>query len=117
MNKKSPEFGSIGTIAFAFIMTLTRASWAEDGVNKHYFIPAKSYSTTRDPDLPKYSRDGTETPLKSLFPADSAVPADLKWLDIGLDYRMRYEFRDNDFRSRSSGRDTPLFIEPVSISE
>jgi hypothetical protein len=49
-----------------------------------------SYSTTRDPDPPKYARPAAET--------DQDWLKNAAWLDIGLDYRFRYEYRDDDLR-------------------
>jgi hypothetical protein len=59
-----------------------------------------SYSTTRDPDPPKYTRKASDTGIESL--------KKLKWLDLGLDYRFRYEYRDDDIRRAQAGLDQPL---------
>lgn len=65
-----------------------------------FYREADSYSTRRDPDPPKYSRAA----------ADAGWPAisDWTWLDIGLDYRFRYEYRDDDIRRPVAGLDEPL---------
>lgn len=70
---------------------------AEDGT---YYRAPKSYSTTRDPDLPKYARHADETGWSPLREAG--------WLDVGLDYRFRYEYRDDDLRRPQAGVDQPL---------
>ncbi|MDI1312998.1 alginate export family protein [Prosthecobacter sp.] len=59
-----------------------------------------SYSTTRDPDPPKYVRNASELGIDSLL--------NVKWLDVGLDYRLRYEYRENDLRRAQGGLDQPL---------
>jgi len=58
-----------------------------------------SYSTTRDPDPPKYARSVSELGIDSLL--------NVNWLDVGLDYRFRYEYRDDDIRRAQAGRDEP----------
>ncbi len=67
---------------------------------KSFYKAPLSYSTTRDPDPPKYVRKASETGIDSLQNAT--------WLDIGLDYRFRYEYRDDDIRRAEAGRDEPL---------
>ena len=61
---------------------------------------AQGYSTTRDPDPPKYSRHASEIGITSLKHAT--------WLDLGLDYRFRYEYRDDDIRRAQDGLDDPF---------
>ncbi len=59
-----------------------------------------SYSTKRDPDPPKYVRNASELGIDSLL--------NVNWLDVGLDYRFRYEYRENDLRRAQAGLDQPL---------
>jgi hypothetical protein len=65
-----------------------------------YYRAPKSYSTTRDPDLPKYARHAQDAGLDWF--------KDAQWLDIGLDYRFRYEYRDDDIRRERAGLDDPF---------
>lgn len=65
-----------------------------------YYRAPKSYSTTRDPDLPKYARPASEAGVGWLKEAE--------WLDLGLDYRFRYEYRDDDIRRERAGLDQPF---------
>lgn len=65
-----------------------------------FYRAPKSYSTTRDPDLPKYARHAQDTGIDWL--------KDAEWLDLGLDYRFRYEYRDDDIRRDRAGLDQPL---------
>lgn len=69
---------------------------------KSYYQPSRSYSTTRDPDPPKYARHAPDTGWDFLRNA--------AWLDVGLDHRLRYEYRDDDIRRARSGRDEPLLM-------
>jgi hypothetical protein len=61
---------------------------------------AQGYSTTPDPDPPKYTRRAPETGIDFLKNA--------AWLDIGLDYRFRHEYRDDDIRRAQAGLDAPF---------
>ncbi len=56
----------------------------------------------RDTEPPRYVRPAHRTGL-SWFD-------DLDWLDLGFDYRMRYEHRDNDYRRRVSTVDETLLL-------
>lgn len=62
-----------------------------------YFRPARSNSTTPDPDPPKYVVNASRSWLAHT--TGQYRPDSLSWLDIGLDYRFRYEYRENDIRS------------------
>ncbi|NBV49575.1 MAG: alginate export family protein, partial [Verrucomicrobia bacterium] len=65
-----------------------------------YYAKPLAYSTTRDPDPPKYVTPATKSPwsLLNLY----------SWLDAGLDYRLRYEYRDDDIRRTADGVDQPF---------
>ncbi len=65
-----------------------------------FFRASDSYSTLPDPDPPRYTRPATETGWEPI--------ADWHWLDIGLDYRFRYEYRDGDIRREVDVLDEPL---------
>ncbi|MFN0079191.1 MAG: alginate export family protein [Prosthecobacter sp.] len=65
-----------------------------------FYRAPQSYSTTRDPDPPKYARHANEMGIDFLKNA--------AWLDLGLDYRFRYEYRDDDLRRAQAGLDEPL---------
>jgi len=87
---------------FYFIALLSASLEASEPEKKSvsHYKPPQSYSTTRDPDLPKYARHAQETDIDFL--------RDLSWLDIGLDYRFRAEYRDDDIRRATGGLDEPL---------
>jgi len=63
-----------------------------------WFADASSYGTQPETDPPRYVRNlGTQ-----------GGPA---WLDLGLDYRLRYEYRDDDLRRPlANGLDDPLLL-------
>jgi len=65
-----------------------------------YYSKPLAYSTTRDPDPPKYVTPATKSPWSFLN--------QYSWLDAGLDYRFRYEYRDDDIRRATDGLDEPL---------
>lgn len=63
------------------------------GVSGAETIEARSYSTRPDPDPPAYVRPQAVDPSGKV--------------DFGLDYRWRFEARDDDLRRASGGMDTP----------
>ena len=65
-----------------------------------FYREPDSYGTRRDPDPPRYVRAGAE-----LFPEAGQF---LNGIDLGLDYRFRYEYRRNDLRRNQLGLDQPL---------
>ncbi|MEK0444977.1 MAG: hypothetical protein RLZZ399_298 [Verrucomicrobiota bacterium] len=83
------EFPSVlDAVAHAFHDTQTSGT---------YYRNSLSNSTTRDPDRPKYAGNFSQSWLSSL--GGIYRPQELAWLDIGLETRLRYEYRDNDLRS------------------
>ena len=65
-----------------------------------YYLNPLSASTTRDTDPPKYARNASELGIDSLL--------NVNWLDIGADYRFRYEYRAGDLRRAQGVMDQPL---------
>ncbi|HEY0962442.1 MAG TPA: alginate export family protein [Pseudomonadales bacterium] len=63
-----------------------------------YYTEAGTYATRRESDPPAYVRNMGEK-----------FGAQWRWLELGLEERLRAEYRDDDIRrTRSAGRDTPL---------
>lgn len=58
--------------------------------DKNYYVKSKSYGTEPESNTPKYVRELKETKIKQFENVD--------WLNVGLQYRARFENRDNDFR-------------------
>jgi Alginate export len=84
----------------AFLTFVTQPYAQQAAAEKSFYKNPLSYSTTRDPDPPKYSRNASDTGIESL--------QKISWLDLGLDYRFRYEYRDDDIRRAQAGLDQPL---------
>lgn len=77
---------------------------AKIAANGH-FVDRRSYGTQKETDPPRYVKQANKTWLK-----DYDAFADVDWLDIGLEYRTRYEYRDNDFRRRDENLDQPILL-------
>ena len=84
---------------FFLAITLTHPVLAEEPPLS-FFQASPSYSTTRDPDIPRYVRPD----LHSIW-GERGIPS---WLDLGMDYRMRFEYRDDDIRRDVAGLDMPF---------
>ena len=70
-----------------------------------YYVERKSYGTGRETEPPRYVKQLNKTWLRDINGFE-----DISWLDIGLDYRFRYEYRDNDFRRSSDTLDEPFLL-------
>lgn len=70
-----------------------------------HFVDRKSYGTQKETDPPRYVKQANKTWLR-----DYDAFADVDWLDLGLEYRARYEYRDNDFRRRDENLDQPILL-------
>ena len=57
---------------------------------ENYYVESRSYGTQKLPESPKYVK-----PFNDL-------------IELGVDYRIRYEYRDNDFRRNREVTDNPL---------
>jgi len=69
---------------------------------KDYYVNPKSYGTTRI-NVP-------QTYVKPLNRTGISAFKDIDWIEAGLDYRTRYEHRENDLRRADSGVDRPLLL-------
>lgn len=69
----------------AVLLLMTKVTQAED-----YYVKTLGYRVEPEPDPPSYVRNLSKTPFEQLRP--------IKWLDVGLDFRLRYEYRENDYR-------------------
>lgn len=70
-----------------------------------YYVERKSYGTQKESEPPRYVKQANKTWLK-----DYDTFSDVDWLDVGLEYRARYEYRDNDFRRSDENIDHPLLL-------
>ena len=69
---------------------------------KDYYKNPRSYGTNRILSPPAYAKTLSETGYSSF--------KDLKWIESGMDYRTRNEYRENDLRRADSGIDRPLLL-------
>ncbi len=83
-----------GIIRVCILLACQIAASAAEEMEKgnSYYQPSPSYSTTRDPDVPKYAHTLDQYP----------------WLDLGMDHRTRFEYRDDDIRRPEAGLDMPF---------
>lgn len=72
-----------------------------------YYVERRSYGTQKETDPPRYVKQANKTWLKDV---DYDTFADVDWLDLGLEYRARWEHRDNDFRRADENLDEPLLL-------
>lgn len=70
-----------------------------------YYVPIRSYGLQRETEPPRYVRQLNRTWLK-----DTGNLKDVDWVDIGLESRLRYEYRDNDFRRNKGVVDEPYLL-------
>lgn len=70
-----------------------------------YYVERKSYGTQKETDPPRYVKQANKTWLK-----DYETWKDADWLDLGLEYRIRYENRYNDFRRNDENIDDPILL-------
>lgn len=69
----------------ALLLALPGLAPAED-----YYRKTKGYRVEPEPDPQSYVRELSKTQFKQF--------RDIDWLDVGLDFRTRYEYRENDYR-------------------
>ena len=86
---------------------------AADRAENSYYVERKSYGTAKETDPPRYVKQANKTWLKNYESF-----ADNDWLDLGLEQRSRYEYRDNDFRrndQRDDKRGSQTLDEPLLL--
>lgn len=69
----------------ALLLAMPVLAAAED-----YYVKTKGYRVEPEPDPPSYVRNLSKTQFEQF--------RDVDWLDVGLDFRTRYEYRENDYR-------------------
>ncbi|MGQ3684518.1 MAG: alginate export family protein [Candidatus Loosdrechtia sp.] len=69
---------------------------------RNYFVERRSYGTRTETEPPRYVRTLNLTGID--------IFRDIYWLDVGLDYRLRYEYRNNDFRRNINTVDEPVLL-------
>lgn len=71
----------------------------------NYYVERRSYGTRRISEPPPYV-----VPLNKSWLKRYEGLKEVDWLDIGLDHRLRFESRDNDFRRSINTIDRPLLV-------
>lgn len=89
-------------IVLAFFAAYTNTVLAAEN---SFYVERKSYGTQKETDPPRYVKQANETWLK-----DYDAFADVDWLDVGVEYRARFEHRDNDFRRSEQNIDDPILL-------
>lgn len=67
-----------------------------------YHQRSNSYATNPDSDPPRYVRRLSDIGVERF--------KDITWLEVGLEHRTRYEWRNNDIRRIEGGEDNPIFL-------
>jgi hypothetical protein len=72
-------------------MSNIQSAVAADDEEKNYYVKTRGYRAEPYSDPPAYVRNLSKTQFEQF--------RDVKWLDVGLDFRSRYEYRENDYRT------------------
>lgn len=67
-----------------------------------YHQRSNSYATNPESDPPRYVRQLSDIGVERF--------KDITWLEVGLEHRTRYEWRNNDIRRIEGGEDNPFFL-------
>ncbi|MGI9210857.1 MAG: alginate export family protein, partial [Methylococcaceae bacterium] len=79
--------GLVLTVSSTFVLADENTSETNE---KNHYVQNRSYRTVPTGDIPRYVRSLSQTGMDGTESID--------WLDVGLDHRVRYEYRDMDFR-------------------
>ncbi len=84
-------------------MATSHANSKDAGESFDYYVQNRSYRTVPASDPPRYVRNLSKTGIDAF--------KDITWLDVGFDHRLRYEYRENDFRrTPQGGHDEPVLL-------
>ncbi|MEO7465198.1 MAG: alginate export family protein, partial [Nitrosospira sp.] len=101
LNKPSGE-NQTETIKLADLIDFPPAKPEAAKKTTTYYRRADSYATNPDSDPPRYVRTLNTIGIEAF--------KDITWLDIGFEFRTRYEMRRNDIRHVEGGFDNPFFL-------
>lgn len=76
---------SFRNVVLTGLLALPNLAFAED-----YYVKTRGYRVEPEPDPPSYVRNLSRTQFEQF--------RDIDWLHVGLDFRTRYEYRENDYR-------------------
>ncbi len=74
-----------GLSVASLLTALPSLAGAED-----YYVKTRGYRVEPEPDPPSYVRQLSKTQFEQF--------RDIDWLDVGLEHRTRFEYRENDYR-------------------
>lgn len=87
------------TTALGVLLAGSGLALAED-----YYVKTKGYRVEPETDPPRYVRNLSKTQFEQF--------RDVEWLDVGLDFRTRYEYRENDYRPTPTGTNSSTVFRP-----
>ena len=76
---------NLSSVSILSLLAVSNIANAED-----FYVPTKGYRVEPAADTPAYVRNLSKTQFEEFRNID--------WLDVGLDFRTRYEYRENDYR-------------------
>lgn len=68
----------------------------------NYFVQSRSYRTEPETEPPRYVRNLTKTGIEQF--------KNLDWVDFGFEHRIRYEYREDDFRTTPQETHDPVLL-------
>ncbi|MGZ8153081.1 MAG: alginate export family protein [Methylovulum sp.] len=83
--KERKPGAALASASLSALLALSGLASAED-----YYVKTRGYRVEPEPDPPSYVRNLSKTQFEEF--------RDVEWLDVGLDFRTRYEYRENDYR-------------------
>lgn len=92
----------IGFARWALALVCFHAAWCSSADTTSFYVTPRGYGLVPESEPPRYVRQADRTGIDAFSGVD--------WLDIGLDYRVRYEYRDNDFRRPAQVLDDPFLL-------
>jgi opacity protein-like surface antigen len=99
----APQKASVKTNAAEKKATSSPAAPAAPAEKKSYYVPTRGYRLEPQPDIPPYVRNLAKT-YKEFEGLD--------WLNVGLDSRVRFEYRKDDYRPWTSTTTNPPTSQP-----
>lgn len=88
------------TVVSIWIIASLKIDALANDATTNYYVAARSFGTNPEADPPRYVRSLNETGSKNFENID--------WIDIGLQYRVRFEDRDGDLRRSVNTVDDPI---------
>jgi hypothetical protein len=79
-------------------------AWPDLAKAEDYYRKTLGYRVEPETDPPSYVRNLSKTQFEQF--------RDVEWLDVGLEHRMRYEYRENDYRPTPTGTSSSTDFRP-----